>query len=278
MPAPIKPRHISVIITTYNSPDALRLTLKAFDLQTRRDFELVVADDGSGADTATVIDEFRAESDLPLIHVWHEDRGFRKCEILNRAIESATGDYLIFTDGDCIPRPDFVSVHHNEAEPRRFLSGTYNNLPPSFAEIITESTVGSGEAFQLKWLRSHGLPRSRKALRLTPYKTLAGILNRLTTTHPTWNGCNASGWKSDLEAVNGFDERMRYGGLDRELGLRLNNAGIKGKQIRFKAICLHIDHDRGYMNEKDLQDNLAIREATLRERSTFTPYGIRKAA
>lgn len=272
------PQFLSVIVSTYNTPEELRLVLLGYDLQSRRDFELVIADDGSGPETAAVIEDFRVKSDLPILHVWHEDNGFGKCEILNRAIAAASGDYLLFTDGDCIPRPDFVDVHYKEAQRSRFLSGTYNNLPESLKGIITEETIKSGLAFQLNWLRRNGLPPSRKCLRLVQNSTFTGLMNRLTTTRATWNGCNASGWKSDIERVNGYDERMRYGGLDRELGLRLNYGGVQGKQIRFKAICLHVDHPRGYMNKKDLRSNLAIRQATIRERSSFTPYGIRKAA
>jgi hypothetical protein len=151
-------------------------------------------------------------------------------------------------------------------------------VPESFGDLISHEAIESGQAFDLSWLRHYGLPWSRKCLRLIRQPAIRSILNALTTTRSTWNGCNASGWKSDIVAVNGFDQRMRYGGLDRELGLRLVNAGIPGKQIRFKAICLHIDHPRGYANETDIQRNLEIRESTLRNRSTFTAHGIRRAA
>lgn len=272
------PKLISVIITTYNSPAALAKVLLGYVLQTDQDFEVLVADDGSNQPTGDVIERFRQSSDLTIYHVWHRDDGFRKCEILNRAIEAANGDYLIFTDGDCIPRSDFVAVHRHEAEPGRFLSGTYNTIPESFGELITDEVIESGEAFQLTWLRRHGLPWSRKCLRLIRQPAIRSVLNFMTTTRSTWNGCNASGWKSDIVAVNGFDQRMRYGGLDRELGLRLVNFGVPGKQIRFKAICLHIDHPRGYANQADIERNLEIRESTIRNRSTFTAHGIRRAA
>lgn len=267
---------ISVIITTFNAPDELWLVLVGYQMQTERNFEILIADDGSDSKTAAVIERFRQTCDIETHHVWHEDAGFRKCEILNRAIEQANSDYLLFTDGDCIPRPDFLAVHLREAEPKRFLSGTYNNLPKSFKGLITESNVRSGIVFQSKWLRENGMPQNFKSLRLIQSKALTSILNRLTTTRPTWNGCNVSGWKSDVMAVNGYDERMRYGGLDREIGLRMNNLGIRGKQIRFKAICLHVDHPRGYMNDEDLKKNLSIRNETIRGNVTRTPYGIQR--
>ncbi|MCC9643729.1 glycosyltransferase family 2 protein [Rhodopirellula sp. JC740] len=275
MATPMKPE-ISVIITTFNAPDELWLVLVGYQMQTERNFEILIADDGSDSKTAAVIERFRQTCDIETHHVWHEDAGFRKCEILNRAIEQANSDYLLFTDGDCIPRPDFLAVHLREAEPKRFLSGTYNNLPKSFKGLITESNVRSGIVFQSKWLRENGMPQNFKSLRLIQSKALTSILNRLTTTRPTWNGCNVSGWKSDVMAVNGYDERMRYGGLDREIGLRMNNLGIRGKQIRFKAICLHVDHPRGYMNDEDLKKNLSIRNETIRGNVTRTPYGIQR--
>lgn len=282
MPATIKlaeakPR-ISVIITTYNAPEELWLVLLGYEQQTTRDFEILIADDGSDERTRQVIERFRNRCSIDVKHVWHEDNGFAKCKILNSAVQQAVSDYLLFTDGDCIPRADFVAVHLQEARPGYFLSGTYNNIPRSFKSLIGETEVISGQAFKLSWLRKNGLPVSLKCLRLISSHSIRAILNSLTTTRPTWNGCNVSGWKSDLIAVNGYDERMRYGGLDRELGLRLNNMGIRGKQIRFKAICLHVDHARGYMNDEDLQRNLAIRQTTIETKSTHTDFGIRRAA
>ena len=273
-----KPKNISVIITTYNAPEPLDKVLLGYSLQSDKKFEILIADDGSSCETAQLIRDWQQATSIPIYHVWHEDNGFRKCEILNRAIEAANGDYLIFTDGDCIPRNDFVAVHRHEAEPEKFLSGTYNTIPETFGKLLDDRVIESGEAFELAWLRRNGMPRSRKSLRLMRKPKILAALNALTTTRPTWNGCNASGWKSDIVAVNGFDTRMRYGGLDRELGLRLVNHGIQGKQIRFKAICLHVDHPRGYANETDIQRNLEIRAATIRNHSTFATHGIRRAA
>ena len=102
-------------------------------------------------------------------------------------------------------------------------------------------------------------------------------MENLTPTNASWNGHNSSGWKKDLLAVNGFDERMQYGGQDRELGERLFNKGIKSKQIRYSAICLHLDHSRGYKNEDSLVKNKSIRKDTKKENKSFTPYGIVKS-
>jgi hypothetical protein len=107
---------------------------------------------------------------------------------------------------------------------------------------------------------------------------LAGWLDWVTTTRATWNGCNASTWKENILAVNGHDERMEYGGLDRELGERLVNSGIRTRQIRHRAVCVHLDHGRGYMRPEIIERNRAIRRETRRSRSVWTPCGIKRVA
>ena len=144
------------------------------------------------------------------------------------------------------------------------------------SQQINLSDIDSGRAFRLSWLRQHGLRIDRQSLRLQTRGFAASACNRLTTTNPTWNGHNASGWKSDLISVNGFDERMRYGGEDCELGERLVNIGIKPIQIRFSAICLHLDHERGYVNDSDRKRNMQIRQSTRHHRVLRTEFGIRQ--
>jgi hypothetical protein len=102
------------------------------------------------------------------------------------------------------------------------------------------------------------------------------MCDAITTTRPTFNGHNASVWKASLYRVNGFDERMGYGGLDRELGERLCNAGVRPRQIRHRAVCVHLDHQREYVSLPHLQRNLLIRENTRRERLAWTDFGIRQ--
>lgn len=265
---------ISVIITTYNHPAWLEKVLWGFAVQTFDDFELVIADDGSGPETAELIESFQIATSLDVQHVWHEDDGFRKCEILNKAIIAARGDYLVFTDGDCIPRRDFLALHHSLAEPGRFLSGGYLKLPLETSKVITIDDVVAGHATDYRWLRGHGAPRSRRLARLALSPRAARLLDRITPTRPTWNGHNASAWRHDIIAANGFDERMGYGGLDRELGERLENAGIRGKQIRHRAIVVHLDHGRGYRRPEILRRNAEIRRETRRTGRTRAVVGL----
>lgn len=272
------PQLITVILTTYNSPIWLSKVLWGYACQCHQAFEVIVADDGSGPETAAVVEEFREHTGLRLRHVWQPDDGFRKCQILNRAIRESRGDYLLFSDGDCIPRNDFVRVHHENAARGHFLSGGYYKLPMSISEAMTESDIRSGDAFRWSWLRTQGLTLSHRNLRLLRRPKLATWLNRITTTRPTWNGNNASGWANDIDLANGFDERMRYGGEDRELGERLEHAGIRGKHVRYQALCLHLDHERGYVSESDWQRNHEIRRQTRRLKRIQTSHGLRRAA
>lgn len=269
---PQSPGRIGIVMATYNQPEQLAKSLLSYTLQSDSNFDVILADDGSDDRTAAVVDRF--SSQLSIQHVWHPDNGFGKCEILNKAIAASDHDYLIFTDGDCIAAPDLVAIHRQFAEPSCFLSGTYNNLPPHFKDIVTEQSIESQDAFDLRWLRQQGLPKSKMDLRMHRSPMLRRILNATTTTRPNWNGCNASGWRSDLVAVNGFDERMGHGGLDRELGYRLENAGVRGRHARFFAICLHCDHSRGYANATQLQKNHKIRDAAKRKDCVRTSHGI----
>ena len=265
---------VSVILSTYNQPRALELTLLGYATQRRRDFEVVVADDGSGPETAALIERLRTETGLPIAHVWHADRGFRKTAILNRAILAAGGDYLLFSDGDCVPRDDFVETHRRLAAPGTFLSGGYLKLPAEVSDRLTVEDVRAGRFADLTWLRAQGWKPGRRAVRLLRSAPLAAALDRLTPTRPTWNGHNASTWREALVAANGFDLDMQYGGEDRALGERLVNAGLRGVQIRHRAPVVHLDHPRPYIREEALRHNRAVRDRIARERETRARLGI----
>lgn len=249
-------------------------TLWGFHYQTFQDFEIIIADDGSTNETAQRIKAFEQASGCRIKHVWQPDEGFQKTRILNKALLAAQGDYIVFTDGDCIPRKDFLAVHVRYREPGYFLSGGYFKLPMSISEMIKRDDIASGRAFELDWLLANGLKKTRKTLKLTAKGWRASFLDWVTTTEATWNGHNSSGWRSDIFAANGFDERMQYGGEDRELGERLFNRGIKSKQIRYSAICIHLDHARGYIKEEMLIKNRTIRDYTKKHRLTATSHGL----
>ena len=264
----------SVILTTYNAEAWLEKVIWGLSVQTEKDFEIIIADDGSRKETKELLDTLRPMLEMPLIHVWQEDNGFQKSQILNKAIVASNTDYLIFTDGDCIPRKDFVATHLRYREKGYFLSGGYFMLPMGVSKDISKEDILNQDCFDLDWLSSKGLKKTFKASKLMVKGLSSRILNAVTPTKATWNGHNASGWKKDIVEINGFNQEMQYGGQDRELGERLFNKGIKSKQIRYSAICLHLDHARGYVNEATWQKNFAIREYTQKYKVVRTPTGI----
>lgn len=269
-------KNISVIISTYNSVEWLKKVIWGYNTQTYRNFEMVIADDGSRQDTFDLIEELKKEVFYPIIHVWHEDNGFQKSQILNKAIIACTTDYIMMSDGDCIPRPDFVEQHIKFREEGYFLSGGYHKLPLELSQNITKEDIYSGKCFDVSWLKKNGMKSSFKNNKVSSTGLKSSILNFLTPTTPSWNGHNASGWKKDILAINGFDERMQYGGQDRELGERLVNYGIKPKQIRYSTVCLHLDHPRGYATPESINKNKNIRKETKTQKKKWTDFGIEK--
>lgn len=272
----MKSPQISIILSTYNQPSWLEKSLQGYEFQTFKDFEILIADDGSKDETKSLIENYKKKSKLKITHIWHEDNGFQKTIILNKSIISSKSDYLLFSDGDCIPRSDFVEKHISLREKKYFLSGGYFKLPLSISEIISLDDIKNQNCFDIDWLKKNGLNSSIKNYKLTARGCTEKLLNRLTPTKATWNGHNSSGWKKDILNVNGFDERMQYGGEDRELGERMLNLGIRSKQLRYSAVCLHLDHARGYVKQEMIEKNNIIRKKVKQTKSVYTLHGIKK--
>lgn len=253
MEGPTPRPSVSVVLSTYEQPRALGLVLEGYARQTLRDFEVVVADDGSGPETARTLERAAAEHDLALVHVRHADEGFRKTIVLDRAVLAADGDYLVFSDGDCIPREDFLETHADLAREGRFLSGGYLKLPPDLSDRLDADDVREGRVFDPRWLVRNGWRPGRRRVRLLRSRTAAALLDRLTPTGATWNGHNASTWKEAILEVNGFDLDMGYGGEDRALGERLENLGLRGLQIRHRAPVVHLHHPRPWKDPAEIE-------------------------
>lgn len=266
--------NVSVIISTYNAPAWLEKVLWGYAHQTHRDFEIIIADDGSSDDTRALIERVAPTLDQSVIHVYQRDDGFRKCRILNKAILHARADYLLFTDGDCIPRADFVASHVAKAAQGAYLSGGYCKLTLPASKAIARDDIARGDCFRIPWLLEHGHRRQRKDLKLSADPALAHWLNRLTTTRCNFKGSNGSAWLRDVVAVNGFDERMAYGSEDREFGVRLRNAGIDARHVRYTAICVHLDHGRSYENPYRYAWNRALRKYNEKHGVRRTEYGL----
>lgn len=267
---------LSIIISTYNSEEWLHKVLLGYSVQTFKDFEIIVADDGSKEFTKKVVDSFQSKFKHPIKYVWQEDIGFRKCKILNEAIVNSASEYLIFTDGDCIPRKDFVSQHNQHKQKGYFLSGGYFKLPMLTSKSINDEDIINGNCFSVLWLLKKGLKFNFKISKLLQNNYFIKFMNLITPTKRSWNGHNSSCYKSDIEIINGFNELLSYGGEDREFGERLYNLGVKSKQIRYSAICIHLDHDRSYVDLEKIKFNREIRKFNKINKVTRIEHGIDK--
>jgi len=266
---------VSVIFTTYKQPAWLYKTLLGFAGQGFRGFEVVVADDGSGPDTKAVIEKVKSElPSLDIQHIWHEDNGFQKTVILNKALLASRGEYLIFTDGDCIPAPDFIQTHLDFRRLGCFLSGGAVRLPGPLSHQISKKDIESGRCFEYRWLRQNGMPWSLHNLKAADSRLCSWLFTTVSRAAKTWNGNNASCWREDALRAKGFDERMQYGGEDCEFGDRLQNAGIKPISVRYHAKTLHLDHGRPYVNESARIKNKKIRDKTQTSKRTETEFGL----
>jgi glycosyltransferase involved in cell wall biosynthesis len=265
---------VGVVFTTYNRPRDLERVLAGYSRQTHGRFEIVIADDGSGDETRRCIENARRNWQLDIRHVWHEDIGFRKCRILNRAIAETTADYLIFTDGDCIPHPEFVSGHLSLARPGCFVSGGCVRLGKTATEAIEARHVLASSVFDSRWLAELGESQVNLRKLLFSVRPWHNLMNGITTTRPTWNGHNSSTWREEVLAVNGFDERLGYGGLDREFGERLERCGMRGIQARYSLICLHLEHPRPYRAREIMDANKQIRRDNARLNVRRTRFGL----
>jgi len=264
---------ISVIVNTYNTPRALALVLAALRRQTCRDFELVIADDGSGDETREVIDGFSKGNVFQIKHVWHEDKGFRLCTILNKAILAASGDYIVFLGGDCIPTRTCIETHRRAARPGHYVVGGKVNLDQMTSDRVMEHDIEQGFADKFGWFWLYAGKRRRLFVSKTPL--LRDLLNR-TGKDLTWFGENASTFKAHILWINGLDERFIYGHEDIDFGSRLNRAGFKARSIRYTTPVLHLEHPRPYGDQEKRKQNEGIYEENNEAHIIYTPYGIVK--
>ncbi|HTN48350.1 MAG TPA: glycosyltransferase family 2 protein [Burkholderiaceae bacterium] len=233
---------ISVVVTTYNRPDALRAVLMGFAAQRDRGFEILVADDGSGDDTRALVETFAAAAPVPVQHVWQEDRGFRAGAARNRATAIARGEYIVFVDGDCIPRPTFLARHRALAEPHWMVAGNRTLLGEAFTRTALDSQLPLHDWSNAQWSAAHrrgDINRTLPLLQLPlgPLRKLAAKRWQRVRT------CNLGVWREDLRAVNGFDESFEgWGYEDSDLAVRLINAGVRRKEGAYATGVLHLWH------------------------------------
>lgn len=254
---------ISVIVSTYNWPQALRLVLSSLAEQTYRDFEIVVADDGSREETRMAIEDFAARSSVRIQHLWQEDEGFRKARILNAAIRACEAPYIIFLDGDCIVQPDFLTRHLALSQPNHLVTGSRILLGQGLSAKLCATNIWDYAAFRRKAL----------AYRLGgAISKIAPLFARLPNSSLrdyrgfVWRrikGCNLACWKDDVLAVGGFNENMAgWGHEDAELVFRLQHQGIVRRSGTWATEVLHLWHREPDKSnaEKNRQLMLAVME------------------
>jgi glycosyltransferase involved in cell wall biosynthesis len=262
----------SVIVTTYNRPDALAAVLAGLAAQRDRDFEVLVADDGSRDDTRELVEGQIAQFPVSLRHVWQEDRGFRAGAARNRAAAQSRGDYLIFLDGDCVPRPDWTTQHRTLAEPGWMVAGNRILLSPSFTqEVLATGAPIHAWNFE-QWQEAAASGAINRTL---PLRSLAiGPLRKLAARR--WQRvrtCNLGVWARDFGRVNGFDEAFEgWGYEDSDLAVRLLNAGVRRKEGALATGVLHLWHRENDRAREGINwDRLQERIATGASRA---PHGI----
>jgi len=257
----------AVIVATYEQPRWLDFSLRAWARQILRPDAVVVADDGSGPATAEVVRRWDA------VHVRTERDGsrFGKCGAVNAAVRRAAKlgcDFALFTDGDCLPGRRLLARHVEVARRGRYAAGGVVRLSSEVSETLTPAAVDAG-SFE----RADGDKR-RYAL---PHP-LGRSVEWLSPRRTPWKGGNSSAFLDDVLRVNGYDERFGWGSEDKELGVRLTNAGVAGYSIRYTAPVFHLWHDRPYVDPAVIARNRALLSETRRSGSTWTPAGIEKSS
>jgi glycosyltransferase involved in cell wall biosynthesis len=230
---------VSLIVTTYNRKETLSLCLKSVSTQSHLPTDVVVADDGSRADTADLIADVGSTIPVPLRHAWQEDRGFRAGRARNRAVALSQGAYVIFIDGDMLLHPEFIADHLALIQPGTYLQGGRLNASreesdrllrggdPRFTARMPFAPHVGGE------LRAKHAFRSRVIASLKAAHRRGGVAM----------SCNLGVWRKDLDLVNGFNHDFEgWGREDTDLTLRLRYAGVRRRLLRYAGLAIHLWH------------------------------------
>jgi glycosyltransferase involved in cell wall biosynthesis len=257
---------VSLIITTYNRPDALLLVLRSIEEQRTLPYEVIIADDGSTNHTKEVVTSFQEKSDIRVIHSWQEDNGFRAAKSRNKAISQSNSDYIVLIDGDVILHPEFINDHINNAQPSYFVQGS--------RVLLTENkTKQALDQQKINFsLLSNGLQNRKNAIHSN---SLSRLFSNKKNTLRGIKSCNLAFFKQDFISVNGFNNEFEgWGREDSEFIMRLLNRGINRKNIRFNAIQFHLWHNKNTRNS--LEKNEAILQNTINNQIKWCDSGLKK--
>ena len=261
---------VALIITTYNRPDALGLVLESVLQQSAMPDEVIIADDGSGRETAELIKTYKKKFHIPLKHVWQEDKGFRAAKIRNEGIKQADSKYIVLIDGDIILHREFVKSHVRMAQKNVFLQGHRAMLNAK----LTQKAIEKRKIQFGFW--DKGIGNRKNTIHNW---TLAMYFSRLSRSRKGIISCNFSFWREDAYKVNGFNEDFTgWGKEDTDFGIRLLNAGLQRKDLRFCAVAYHLDHGNNnkHLESPQYKRNLAILEETINGNKKFCTNGLVK--
>ena len=260
---------VAILISTYNWPQALKQTLRSVANQTILPNEVLIADDGSDERTTNLIQQFKTNHPtLNIKHVWHEDNGFRLAAIRNKAIRMAESDYIIQIDGDIIIDKNFIADHLSIKAIGYFVTGSRLLLGTKITEVLLESEKVNIAALRWKGKNFFNTLRIPFLMRLlqNTYKTKGKHLDYV-------KGCNMAFWKSDLYLVNGYDESfIGWGREDSDICIRLINAGVKKKFIKFCAVQYHLHHPLASRDQFEANDVLI--EQNKLQKISFCKHGL----
>ncbi len=273
--------NISVIVPTYNRPQALKLSLESLALQSLLPSEVLIADDGSSCETRDAIFEMAnlLKYLFPIKHVWQEDMGFRKPKILNETVRQSSGDYLIFLDGDCMAHRHFIKSHIEKSDPSAILSGKRIDLGRQLTDrLLRNGTVLNSLNFSLIVDSLRG--RSRKAEEAVQIRSplVRKLMHRDSITEDGVWGCNFSLYRQLFFDINGCDEDFLDGSLeDNDLGIRVINQGKQVRSVRGLAIIFHLWHPSSWSFESEkFQHNLGIINRRVKNKEPYCTNGITK--
>lgn len=254
----------SLVTPTYNWPEALELLLLSILNQTHLPNEVLIADDGSKAETKQLIEKFQKTFPIPLIHIWHEDSGNQKPKIMNKAIAAAKYDYIIEIDGDIIMHKNFVEDHLNFAEKGIYLFGSRVNIQKNILESVFKNKTTHFNYF------SKGIKKRGRTIRI-PF--LMNFAKHHEKRSGKLRGCNMSFWRNDFIKINGFNESLVGWGIDdSEMIQRLHNIGIKGKRLKHAGLAYHIYHKE--QSKSHIEINNLIEKETTEKKLTTIDKGI----
>jgi len=256
----------TLLIATYNWPEALDLVLQSALNQSQLPDEVIIADDGSTNDTKVLIDSFKTKFEIPLIHIWQKDEGFKKAHILNKAIAKSSGDYIIQVDGDCIMHPHFIKDHLQFVQKNTYLFGSRVNIQKDYLKTLFNTKQTFFTAF------SKGIKKRTRALHIP---MLSQLYKPNTEFSSKFRGCNTSFFKKDFIAVNGYNEDITgWGREDSELVLRMHNNGLQARRLRYRGIVFHIYHNEKSRNRFEINDS--IEQKTINETIKWAINGVDK--